>query len=417
MMTKILNLSALLFFLISLLNSLAAAQDISVNGFLQGNYSAGLNGSNPHGSDFKWAEEKLQLKISADRDPLYFFLKTDLSFDHIDDENDFEVREVYMDYLSENWDIRLGRQIITWGVGDLIFINDIFPKDYEAFFSGRPMEYLKIGSDAVKIGIYPSFVSAELVVIPFFEPNNFPRSSRFWMFDPMPFVANRREEETVTNVKNTEIALRVYRNIAGFDASLYFYRGFYRRPSMFPDNLSAPEKIELLYPGLSVFGTSLQGSILDGIASFEAGFYDSREDRNGKDPMIPNQSTRYLLGYQIQLLEDFTAGIQYYALYMLDYDQYEKNLPSGFPKDKKWQDIFTVRLTHLFMHQTLKMSLFSFWSFSDGDYMLIPEVKYNFTDHVWASLGANIFGGGEKWNQYGSLDDNDNLYVQMRYEF
>ena len=53
--------------------------------------------------------------------------------------------------------MRAGRQIITWGLGDLIFINDVFPKDYEAFFSGRPMEYMKKGVDGVKIGYYPSF--------------------------------------------------------------------------------------------------------------------------------------------------------------------------------------------------------------------------------------------------------------------
>jgi hypothetical protein len=378
---------------------------MSINGFLQGNYSGNIDSSSPDGSDFKWAEEKLQLKFSADKKSFYFFAKADLSY--------------YADYLADNWDIRLGRQIITWGVGDLIFINDIFPKDYEAFFSGRPMEYLKIGSDAVKIGMYPAVTSAELVlvIIPFFEPNNFPQKSRFWMFDPMPSVTNRDKEEPSTNFENTEIALRLYRDIAGFDASLYLYRGFHRQQSMLPDSLSAPTRMTLFYPELSVYGATAQGRALDGIVSFEAGFYDSRQDRNGKDPMIPNQSTKYLLGYQRQVWEDFTAGLQYYAVHMLDYAQYESNLPSAFPKEKKWQDLFTIRFTHLFMHQTLKFSFFSFWSFSDGDYILIPEVKYNFTDHIWAAAGANIFGGGKEWNQFGSLDKNDNIYIQSRYEF
>jgi hypothetical protein len=400
-----------------LLYSLANAQDISINGFLQGNYSANLARSNPEGSDFKWAEEAIQLKLSADKDLFYFFLKGELSYDHIEDKANSELREGYVDYLADYWDIRIGRQIITWGLGDLIFINDVFPKDYEAFFSGRPFEYMKIGSDGVKIGIYPSFFSTELVIIPFFEPNNFPDNSRFWMFDPMPAVTDRNEKEPSTTLENTEIALRIYRNITEFDISLYFYRGFFRQSSMLPDSFSAPTTITLFYPKLSVYGASLQGRALDGIVSLEFGFYDSRQDRAGTDPMIPNQSTRFLAGYQRQLWEDFTAGIQYYALYMHDYNQYKKNLPQGFPKEKKWQDIFTIRLTHLFMHQTLKLSFFSFWSFSDGDYMLIPEVKYKFTDHLWAATGANIFGGGEEWNQFGSLDDNDNLYVQIRYEF
>lgn len=412
-----LKISSLLFLSILLINSFARANDISLNGFIQGNYAGNLDSSNPDGKDFKWAEEKLQLKLSADKGSFYFFMKTDVSYDHIEDEDDLEFREAYIDYLSDSWDLRLGRQIVTWGLGDLIFINDIFPKDYEAFFSGRPIEYLKTGSDAIKIGMYPSFASAELVIIPFFEPNTYPRNNRFWMFDPMPSVTNRDKEEPSISLENTEIALRVYRDIAGFDTSLYFYRGFFRQQSMFPDSLPAPTMMTLSHSKLSVYGASIQGRALDGIISTEAGFYDSREDRPGTNPFIPNQKLRYLLGYQRQLWEDFTAGVQYYVLYMLDHEKYKNNLPMGFPEEKEWQDLFTIRLTHMFLHQTLRFSFFSFWSFSDGDYMLIPEIKYNFTDHVWTAVGANIFGGGEEWNQFGSLDDNDNLYAQARYEF
>jgi hypothetical protein len=403
--------------LIVLISNTTYGEDISIHGFLQGNYSAGLDGSNPDGGDFKWAEERLQLKVSADKESFYLFIKGELSYDHIDEESELELREGYLDYLSDNWDLRLGRQVITWGLGDLIFINDVFPKDYEAFFSGRPMEYLKKGVDGIKIGMYPFFASAELVIIPFFEPNVYPDNKRFWMYDPMPTVTNRREKEPTTNLENTEIALRVYRDVAGFDTSIYFYRGFFRQSSILPDNLSVPTKITLFYPELSIYGASLQRRVLDGIVSLEGGYYDSRQDRKGTDPMIPNKSTRFLLGYQRQFWEDFTAGIQYYTVYMHDYKYYKTNLPSGFPQGKKLQDLLTLRLTHLFMHQMLRLSFFAFWSTSDGDYMFIPEVKYNFSDHLWAAAGANIFGGGEEWNQFGSLDKNDNLYVQIRYEF
>lgn len=412
------KVSGLIFIFLLILNPiLAHADDVSIHGFLQGNYSLSTSSSNPDAGDFKWAEEKLQLKISADKGSFSVFIKGDLSYDHISEKSDLELREGYLDYLSDNWDLRIGRQVITWGVGDLIFINDTLPKDYEGFFSGRPMEYLKKGIDGVKIGMYPSFASAELVIIPIFEANVYPQSNRFHMFDPMPSVTNRREQEPSTKTENTEIALRIYRDVSGFDTSLYFYRGFYRQSSMLPDSLTAPTRIELFYPELSVYGVSLQGRALDGIVSLETGYYDSRQDRKGTDPMVPNESTRLLIGYQRQLWEDFTAGAQYYTVYMHNYTQYRMNLPSGFPQEKKIQDFLTLRLTHLFMHQTLRFSFFSFWSLSDGDYLFIPEVKYNFTDHIWAAVGANVFGGGETWNQFGNLDKNDNLYLQVRYEF
>lgn len=401
----------------ALLSSYALASDVSLRGFIQGNYSVDSNESNPDGKDFKRAEERLQIKLDANKETFHLFLKTEAFYDHVDNEPEIDLREGYVDFTSSLWDMRLGRQVITWGLGDLIFVNCVFPKDYEAFFSGRPMEYLKKGVDGAKIGIYPSFASAELVIIPFFEPNDFPDPERFYMFDTMPSITNRDEKEPAATLGNTEVAFRVYRDVAGFDTSIYFYKGFFRQPSMLPDSMTAPAKIDLFYPELSVYGASLQGRALDGVLSLEAGFYDSRQDRDGTDPMTPNSQTRFLIGYQRQMWEDFTLGLQYYGEYMNDYSEYEANLPSGFPQEKRFHDLASVRLTQFLIHQTLKLSFFAFYSPSYKDYLLNPEVKYNFSDAVWAAIGANIFGGGDEWNQFGQLDNNDNVYLQLRYEF
>jgi len=184
-----------------------------------------------------------------------------------------------------------------------------------------------------------------------------------------------------------------------------------------PDNPMMPTKLTFFYPKLTVYGASLQGKALDGVVSLEAGYYDAIEDRNGNDPMMPNSQTRFLVGYQRQLWEDFTVNVQYYAEYMHDYAEYKKNLPPGLPQERRLFELVAVRLTQFLMHQTLRLSWFSFWSPSDGDYLLNPEVKYNFTDHIWAALGGMVFGNGEKWSQFGQFDKNDNIYFQLRYEF
>ncbi|MCC6345722.1 MAG: hypothetical protein IT388_00890 [Nitrospirales bacterium] len=409
------SLLALLFFLPAA--GAAAGADFSLHGFVQGNYSSSIAGSNPDGGDFKWAEERIQLKLDGSKESFHFLVKTDALYDHLDRKSDLELREGYVDYTAGSWDLRAGRQIITWGLGDLLFINDVFPKDYEAFFSGRPLEYMKKGIDGVKAGIYPAFASFEIVVIPFFEPNHFPDSGRFRMFDPLRGITNRSREKPPTTLENTEVAVRVYRDVLGFDTSLYFYRGFFRQPSAFPDNLAAPASLMFLYPELNVYGASAQGRALGGVVSLEAGYYDSRQDRSGKDPLIPNSQARFLLGYQRQLWEDGTLGLQYYAEYMRDHSAYEETLPPGFPKERKIRHLTSARFTQFFLHQTLRLSFFSFYSPTEGDYLLNPEAKYNFTDRIWAALGVMAFGGGEPWSQFGQLDRNDNLYLQMRYEF
>ena len=184
-----------------------------------------------------------------------------------------------------------------------------------------------------------------------------------------------------------------------------------------PDNPVTPTKLTLFYPELSVYGASVQGRALDGVLSLEAGYYDSRQDRQGADPMIPNSQMRYLIGYQRQLWEDFTLGLQYYGEYMQDYSAYIQTLPSGLPQERRLHQLASVRLTQFMIHQTLRLSFFAFYGLSDRDYLLNPEIKYNMTDSVWIALGGNVFGGGKLWGRFGQFAKNDNMYLQVRYEF
>ncbi len=397
----------------------AFAEEVSLHGFAQGNYAARITGEelpSPEGGDFLLGEERFQLKLSASLQGAGLFVKTDFFHDAVARAADLEVREAYLDYGTGAFDVRIGHQIITWGVGDLLFINDIFPKDYVAFFSGRPLEYLKVGSDAMKANLFTDLASAELVVIPFFEPDNLPISERFFVFDPFPGVP-RMTEEPRAEFENTELALRVSRNLLGFDSAVYAYRGFFRTPGMRPDDFISPTLITLFFPRLAVYGASAQGNALGGVVSLEAGYYDSVDDRSGRNPAIPNSMVKYLAGYQRQLWSECTAGLQYYGEYMMDYSPYRNTLLVGFPAQDRLRQLLTIRLTQLLFYQTLRLSLFAFYSPTDQDYQIIPEVRYSFTDALWGAAGANIFGGKERTTAFGQLNKNDNLYVTLRYEF
>lgn len=398
--------------LLGALAPLAARADVTLSGFLQQNTAVNTVSANPDGRHQKWLEERAQLKLDAAGGGWHLLAKGDVAYDHLGRQEQSELREGYVDYTAGNWDLRVGRQVITWGLGDLVFVNDVFPKDHEALFAGRPLEYLKLGVDAVKFGLYPQLASFELVVAPRFRESTIPDARRFHLFDPMAAVPNR---ETVTPDKS-EAGLRIYRDIAGYDAALYLYRGFHRTPSMRPDSATGPTRITFFYPGLSVYGASVSGRAGEGVASLEAAYYDSREDRGGSDVAVPNSQTRLLVGYQIQPLEDLSLGFQYYGEYMRDYTAYRASLPAGFPVDKRWSHAITARLTQFFLHQTLRLSVYASYNATTGDRFLNPELRYSFTDKVWGAVGANVFSG-KPWGQFGQLARDDNVYLQLRYEF
>lgn len=391
---------------------LGAWAEVTLSGFLQQNTAFNTVTANPDGRRYKWLEERAQLKLDATGGAWRLLAKGDFAYDHLGRKDESELREGYVDYTARNWDLRIGRQVITWGLGDLVFVNDVFPKDHEALFAGRPLEYLKRGVDAVKLGAYPEFASFELVVAPNFTESRIPDAQRFWLYDPMPAVTNR---ETVKPGQG-DVGLRIYRDVAGYDAALYLYSGFHRTPSMRPDSMTAPTRISFFYPKLSVYGASLSGRAGEGVLSLEAAYYDSRQDRSGRDFTVPNSQTRLLVGYQIQPVEDLSLGFQYYAEVMHDYSAYRAALPAGFPVEKRLNHTITLRATQLLQHQTLRFSLYASYNASNGDRFVNPELRYSFTDRVWGALGANFFGG-KPGGQFGQLSRDDNLYLQIRYEF
>jgi len=410
-----------LFVSIALVSS-AFAEEFSLHGFLQTNYSVRVSDDNPQGAkqgNLILGEERAQLKGSfyPQKSKIGIFVKSDFYHDWVEEDWAFDFREGYLDFMDDKWALRVGRQIYTWGVGDLLFINDVFPKDWEAFYSGRQLEYLKIGVDSIKLDIYTDIVSLEAIVMPFFESDDLPSPGRFHFFDPYPTLTNREVDQPDTTFENIEYAFRFYRDIGDFDVSAYFYKGFFRSPGMKADNFNSPATISHFYPELTVSGLSAQKNALGGIINTEYGYYDSLDDKDGKDPGIDNSQSRFLLGYQKAFPADFNVGVQYYAELMHQYSQYKDNLPSAFAKRKEIHQYITLRLTKLLKYQTLKFSLFTFYSPDEEDFLITPEVSYNFTDNLQAIIGANIFAGIDHNTALGQHAKNDNIYMTLRYSF
>lgn len=391
------------------------------HGFVQAGYAARITGATlpSGGGDFLVGEERLQLSLSGTIPARVggFAAKADFFHDAVTGKADLEIREAYLDVGGGKVGARVGRQIITWGTGDLLFINDVFPKDWTALFTGRPLEYLKVGSDALKVTGQVGAVGLEAVAVPFFEPDRLPSAERFFFFDPFPEVTRRTSEEPRSDLGNTELALKVSGSLSGWDLALYAHRGYYRTPIMVPDGAAVPPSLSMRYPRRNVYGVSVRGAALGGVVSLEAGYYDSREDRSGTDPLLPNSQALFLAGYQRQLSADFTVGLQYYGERTLRYDRYLSNLPPGFPKQDELRQLVTARLTRLLKYQTWRLSLFGYWSPTDRDFYLIPEVWHSLADGVWVSAGANVFGGRSETSFFGQLDKNDNVYINLRYEF
>ncbi|OIO36494.1 MAG: hypothetical protein AUJ74_02040 [Candidatus Omnitrophica bacterium CG1_02_44_16] len=402
----------------------------SVHGFIEAVYGPKFSGDKlTQKNDYNLLEQRLQLKVAyRPQKPAWlaswnpeFFYKGDLLSDKYKETLRYQIREANGLVSPLSWmDVKLGRQILTWGTGDYLFINDVFPKDYESFFIGRDDEYLKAPSDAGKFSIYNHLVSMDVVVIPFFTSDVSINGDRLSFYDNFlgriaGKESNRIFTEPAVQFENTEIATRLYRNFGEYETAIYAFKGFFNQPV----GIKNESTKEVFYPKLAVFGASIRGPApsVGGIVSSEVGYSDSLQDRSGKNRLIENSAMKYLLGYERDFQKDLRAGIQYFLEQMLNFDEFKANSQSGDISRDEFRQLLTFRITKSFWLQTLEASLFTFYSPTDSDACIRPRLAWQANDRWRFIVGANIFFGKHDWTQFGQLEGNDNFYIRIRYGF
>jgi hypothetical protein len=364
--------------------------------------------------DMSVMESRFQLDLSTYTDWADFKYKGDLFGDWVQEKGRYQTRETWIFFRPADWmDVKLGRQVLTWGTGDMLFINDLFPKDWQSFFIGRDVEYLKAPSDAVKVSFFHDWANLDVVYTPQFDSDRFIRGEYISYWNANLGRTAGRDAKVHTDkpdrwFEDDEVALRLYKNINNYELALYGYHGFWKSPAG-QDALG-----RATFPDLNVFGASVRGQVGKGIGNAEIGYYQSKDDENGDDPMTANSEMRYLLGYTQEIGPDFTAGMQYYVEQMLDYDAYKRT--SGMTRDE-YRHVLTLRLTKLLMNQNLTLSFFGYYSPSDKDAYLRPNVHYKASDRWAMELGSNIFFGDYQNTFFGQFRDNTNLYAAIRYSF
>ncbi len=399
-----------------------------IRGFIEASYGKKMNEDSTKHDEYNLAEMHFQLKSRVDLDfnDLLYNWGTQLNVkaeglldNYFDTTLSFSVRELNISLTPFDWmDVKLGRQILTWGTGDYLFINDLFPKDYLSFYIGRNDEYLKKPSDAIRISIFSDRASLDLVWIPEFIPNTVPIGERLSFWDPyLQKIAGRdavmRIVDRSRKIGNSEYAARLYGNINSYEWALYYFNGFYKNPKGFADQ----SNYEVYYPNLNAYGGSLRGPALGGIGSVEVGYYDSREDKDGTIREIPNDKVYLLIGYEKDMGHDFRIGLQWQYEYMMDYSKYLHSLMSADIPEDIDRSLFTIRLTKQLMKQTLTLSLFVFWSPDEEDTYWRPSVSYDINDHWNITVGANLIAGKDDWTTFGQMERNNNAYVRLKYSF
>ncbi len=329
---------------------------LELSGFIEIAYGAFTMDNPVPISDNSSLEELTgRLQLSHIWQDVEFKFKGDALVDGVADEYAINVREALAKFtVGDNIDVVAGRQVLTWGTGDLLFLNDIFPKDYVSFFSGRDLEYLKAPADAVKLSYFGKSMNIDCVWMPEAEADVYLTGERFSFFSPMagdivaapPAISPQNPSEKLSN---SELALRIYSRYQGMEWALYGYRGFWGQPTAV-NSLGVPT-----FARLNALGASARASLWSGIANAEISYYQSPQDKQGANNLIPNGQVRFLIGYERELIPKLTLGLQYYIEHTNQHDKLLRNsmfLP--YEQDES-RHLITTRINYRLQRDKLQL--------------------------------------------------------------
>ena len=259
-----------------------------------------------------------------------------------------DVNEFYLDLFFKDFDVRVGKQKISWGVLDEYQPTDLFnPEDYSRFIE-LPEADRKIGIPALKVDAYslPVF-ELEWVFAPVFFPYRLSaQGNRFFpslldvakdlrgYFQEDPFLSGFSVQQNLRGwgkegaLSSFSTGFRLSKHVAGFDTHLYYFTGLDPFPvfsadvgattRLFPSGGLYRSLVDLdLYPTstrIHMFGTDLTKSVGDATLRFEWAFFHGRpynrdvyKDLEG--PFWRNDYARQLVRGAIDgLLDEHSLG-------------------------------------------------------------------------------------------------------------
>lgn len=415
-------------------SSTAARSDFEFFGsleFEQGHAIANAGALKAAKRDTVMANRRLKLKTMKTNDKGGLYAKVDFVRDDVTGQTFTDFRELRLQYKVASWmDLSLGKQVSTWGVGDMLFINDLFPKNWVANFSGRDMEYMKDSSTSLRTTTYFGPITWDIVYTPKFAPDTTPTGCHLTTYNPntgaiaagitgVNCTAENSAGGRVTNADNDgEIATAIKFSAFGQDLSLYGYRGFYKNPKNMQGTAGS---YQAYYPRLNAYGLSSEGQIGPGIFTFEYGYYDNQEQAQ-TTLMLENDMHKYIIGYKMDLTGQLTIGAQVYGEYMTDYKLYSTMFQSTYSTTvgmkKENQLTYTLRVMYKMQQETLFFNLFTYIRPDDHDSFTKIDITKRLDNNFSVVAGASIFTGkdGYESREFGSQRDSDLVYVRFKYD-
>ena len=384
---------------------------LEVGGFVDSYHAVRIKEPN----DFLSSRNRLRLEAHTEFDETYLFVSFNVMHNYIlPEQTGTELREAWFDYTSDNWDLRIGRQIIIWGKADGIQITDIIsPMDLTEFLA-RDYDDIRMPVDAFKFRYLPEKINFELIWVPNFQGAVLPGGDNPWAVGTeFPADLNVTYENPLIPEKklsNSEFGGKISFYLPGIDlalSSLYTWDKFpvMNQTRIDDDSLSVRlEHHRLTFVGLE-FSTPYHEFVIRGEAAYYKGKY--LEPASFDDRLMKKNTINWLLGLDWSPGGNWSLSAQFADNFILDYDKKIFN--------KEDTMISTLNISKKLFRETLTISSMGYLGINDKDCFTRSSMDYALTDELHLLTGVDIFIGDK--GMFGQFKDNNEVWVKAKYSF
>ena len=346
-------------------------------------------------------------------------------------------QEAYVAWYGDVYEVSLGKQIFTWGVGDGLRPTDNL----------NPMDVLdvptaeKIGVPALSLFRHGGLVDVQAVFVPLFTPGRLPRDDNDrWAvpntsgiervaraFGMRPVVVEDGLDLPARDLSNAQYALRISSSqlITGWDLALSYYRGHYSigvlegrvvPPRLVSGALAPPEVIvQSVYPKMQRLGGSVSTTFGDWEAHAEGALHLT-DDRDMDD-----NYWQYVTGLNYTLHEPLGGTMQEIVLtveYAGESVVRSRRANSRFAAAGFGRGLTNSLIGRLVFKLTddTRFEVSGAHNLNDHDFAVQSMLTHKVVGGFTVKAGYDLFEGPAD-SFFGRWDENDRFFLTLSYEF
>lgn len=366
--------------------------------------------------DWMASRTRARGEISVERGTASLFISLNATYNAIlPERTGIQLREAFITYAQGNFDLRIGRQIIVWGVADALRVADcVSPCDYTEFLA-QDYDDIRMPVNALRARYTVGSVTFEALCNPIVNFFVLPTDGRNpWALrppsSPLPYTIDLEEGKPKPKIENVEYGGRLIANLSGGDITLSALRTWNKQPALCPGIAGDGQSI-------LINGRYLRMTMVAADGSLPLGQFVLRAEA----ALYIGEAQSVLLGHNVQQRNVMNAlvGIDWYPGndWIISLQYFHKHLFGNMEGIASYRNagIATARISKDLLRSTLKLSTFAYVDVADGALFNRLSIAYSLNDQIELAAGYDLLHAQRgKLAIYGK---NSEAWIKAKYSF